>query len=343
MRTPIVTGLLIVSAGMAEAQSGALPVQAPAPLSAAEQTVVGVTQRVTPAVVGVRGGSGSGSGFIVRRDGIILTNHHVVGDAMTVTIELGTGTEVQGRVLGRDPVLDVAVVDIDGSDLPAVQLGDSDKLQVGQTTIAIGNPLDFNRSVTTGIVSGVGRTLRGGRGSPGLYELIQTDAAINPGNSGGPLLNSGGQVIGINTAVIPGDVRQGVSAVGLGFAIPINVAREVAEQLIATGRIRSAYLGLEPRDLDPEMARQYGIPTSQGIIIARLVRNEPADRAGIRSGDIITRIDDTPINNGGDLRRFLRALPANRTITIQGIRPSPNLNSFPAFTVRAQPTETTIE
>jgi S1-C subfamily serine protease len=257
-------------------------------------------------------------------------------------VQLATGIEVQGTVLGRDPTLDVAIVDIPGGSLPVAPLGDSDRLAVGQLAIAIGNPLGFARTVTTGVVSGIGRSLPGGRQSPGLYELIQTDAAINPGNSGGPLLNSAGQVIGINTAVLQSNPGQGISAVGLGFAVPVNVAREIAEQVIGTGVIRSAFLGIVPRDLEPEMSRQFGLPIAQGIIVTEVDRGTPAESSGLRVGDVITRLDDTPINNSGDLRRFLRAHRANQAVLIQGIRPSQDLRSFPAINLRGQLTERVI-
>jgi serine protease Do len=302
-----------------------LPIQPGMTLTAAEQTVVSVTRTVSPAVVGVRVGQGSGSGFIIRPDGIILTNAHVVGNARNVIIELATGDEIEGVVLGRDPQNDVAVVNIPATDLPTVPLGDSDRLVVGQTTIAIGNPLQFARTVTTGVVSGIGRTLPGGQAG-GLYELIQTDAAINPGNSGGPLLNSAGQVIGINTA-IAGMARPGVPAVGLGFAVPINVAREIAEQLLTTGVIRSAFLGIAFVDLEPEMARQFNLPVNQGIIVTQVDPGTPAAAAGLRRQDIITRIDDVIITTGGDLRRLLRQRGAGEVVTVQGIR-MPGRQSF---------------
>jgi serine protease Do len=295
------------------------PVSQPGALPTGEQTVIGVTQRVTPAVVGVSVRGGAGSGVIIRRDGIVLTNAHVVGTNRTVIVELATGDELQGRVLGRDPLLDIAVVDIPGEDLPTALLGDSDALQVGQTAIAIGNPLGFERTVTTGIISAIGRSL--GRG---LDQLIQTDAAINPGNSGGPLLNSLGQVVGINTAVIR-DVptgRQPFTAVGLGFAVPINLAREVAEQLITTGRIVRAYLGISYRGITPELARQFALPVTEGVIVARVEAGSPAAQAGLRDGDIITRIADEEIDTEGDLLRFVRTARPGQTVAVSGVRRS---------------------
>ncbi len=302
-------------------------------LAQEERTIISVTREVTPAVVGISVAGGAGSGVIIRRDGIILTNAHVVGRNQTVTVELATGSELPGRVLGRDPTLDIAVVDIAGDNLPSAPLGDSDDLQVGQTAIAIGNPLGFERTVTSGIISAVRRSLGGG-----LDQLIQTDAAINPGNSGGPLLNSRGQVIGINTAVIR-DVpvgRQPFTAVGLGFAVPINLAREVAEQLITTGRIVRPYLGISYRGITPELARQFRLPVTEGVILAQVEPGSPAARAGLRNGDIITRIDGTEIDTEGDLLRFVRGARPGQTVVVTGTRPTG------AFNVRLTLGQTTL-
>jgi S1-C subfamily serine protease len=325
MQTRFYRGALLVGAlvstvtACAQPRTVAIPVQPTVQLTTPEQIVVGVTQAVTPAVVGVRTQGGAGSGFIIRPDGIILTNAHVVGTARTVTIELATGEELQGTVLGRDPQNDIAVVDVPGTSLPTIPLGDSDRLLVGQMTIAIGNPLQFARTVTTGVVSGIGRTLPAGGQGGGLYELIQTDAAINPGNSGGPLLNSAGQVIGINTA-IAGTAGRGIQAIGIGFAVPINVAREIAEQVLTIGEIRTAYLGINFIDLEPEMARQFNLPVNQGILVSQVGGGTPAAAAGLRRQDIITRINDVTIATGGDLRRFLRARRAGEMVSIHGIR-----------------------
>src|SRR5690606_11375476 len=187
-------------------------------------------------------------------------NAHVVDGLGQVRVTLADGSEYPGRVLGRDPSIDIAVVTIRGENLPAAPLADSDRIEVGQFVIAIGNPLGFERTVTRGIVSGLNRAL-----GNQLDELIQTDAAINPGNSGGPLLNSSGEVIGINTAVVdPG------LATGLGFAVPINLARSVAEQLLTTGEIRRAYLGINYAEVTRELAAQLRLPTIEGIIVTRV-------------------------------------------------------------------------
>jgi S1-C subfamily serine protease len=284
------------------------------PAAAAEGTIIRVAQQASPTVVLVERGGGSGSGAIIRRDGIILTNAHVVGDAQQVRVTLADGRRLEGRVLGRDPTVDVAVVDIPIENAPAAPLGDSDRLQVGQTAIAIGNPLGFERTLTAGVVSALNRSLRGST----LDQLIQTDAAISPGNSGGPLLDSQGRVIGINTAVIRVE-----RAEGLGFAVPINLARNIADQLLATGRIRRTYLGVVPVDITEPLAQQLGLPVREGIIVYSVQPNSPAARAGLRAQDIITSINGAPMRQSGDLRRMLRESEPGATARVEILR-APN-------------------
>ena len=288
--------------------------QVPQNLSGDERALISIVQRVSPAVVGVRTNSGQGSGVIIRADGLILTNAHVVGRSRNVLVSLANGTETEGRVLGMARTVDVAVIDIEGRNLPTASLGDSDVLQAGQSTIAIGNPIGLERTVTTGILSGMNRTL-----GIGYEELIQTDAAINPGNSGGPLLNSSGQVIGINTAAVRELPGQGPLA-GLSFAIPINLARDIAQQLATEGVYRRPLLGINQLEIDAAMARQFDLPVSQGIIVTGIGAGTPAAAAGMRRGDIITRIDDTPINNGGDLRRFMRTKRPGDVVSVEVLR-----------------------
>jgi serine protease Do len=283
------------------------PAATMAGLATEEQNVIRVARQATPSVVSVSRDGGSGSGVVIRRDGIVLTNAHVVGDVRTVKVELADGRTLDGTVLGRDPSVDVAVVRIPVSDAPTAPIGDSDRLQVGQAAIAIGNPLGLERTVTVGVVSAINRSPRGFN----LDALIQTDAAISPGNSGGPLLDSRGNVIGINTAVL-----SGTGASGLGFAVPINLASEIATQILTTGRVQRGFLGISFLDLDPEVATRFNLPAREGIIVRDVDPDSPAGRAGIRTRDIITRIDDTPITQGGDLRRLLRAHKAGDTVTI---------------------------
>ncbi len=284
-------------------------------LDAQEQGVVQVYRQVSPAVVSVRQRAGAGSGVLIREDGVILTNAHVVGTARAVQVDLADGRSVQGEVLGRDPSIDIAVLRIAGRNLPVAPIGDSDRLEPGQAAIAIGNPFGLDRTVTSGVVSAVNREIPG----LGMDGLIQTDAAINPGNSGGPLLDSRGRVIGINTAVLrpPGEV-----AVGLGFAVPINMAYDVVQQILTTGRIVRPFVGISHFDLNPQAAAQFNLPVREGVIVAQVVPGSPAAQAGIRQQDIITRIDDTPITSGGDLRRVLRNRQPGDVLTITVLRPA---------------------
>jgi S1-C subfamily serine protease len=295
---------------VAIAQQGAVT-QTSASLGEEEENIIRVARQLSPAVVSISRQGGSGSGVVVRTDGVVLTNAHVVGNVRSVEVRLADGRRIPGEVLGRDPTIDIAVVRVTARDLPAAPIGDSDELEAGQTAIAIGNPLGLERTVTTGVVSAVNRSPRGF----GLDGLIQTDAAISPGNSGGPLLDSRGRLIGINTAVIVG-----AGAEGLGFAVPINLAQDVMQQIITTGRVVRAFLGIQYVDLEPELARQFRLPTSEGVLVAAVGRGTPADRAGLVPGDIITRVDDVAIDEGGDLRRTLRERRPGQRITITVVR-----------------------
>ena len=275
-----------------------------------EEIIIQVARAITPAVVSVvQTNVGSGSGVIIRADGVILTNAHVVGDASTVEVGLADGRRVAGQVLARDPRVDVAVVRVDLTGLPTAPLGNSDQLEVGQIAIAIGNPIGLDRTVTTGIVSAVNRSPRGFE----LGGLIQTDAAINPGNSGGPLLDSQGRVIGINSAILQGTT-------GLGFAIPINLAQDIANQVLTTGRVVRAYLGIVPADLSPEIADRFGLPVREGVIVRSVGGNTPAAAAGLQPADIITSIDQTAIPTTGELFRVLRSKRPGDTVRIAIVR-----------------------
>ena len=301
----------------AGAQGSALATTSPATsagqLTEGEETVIRVARAVTPAVVSITvGNRGGGSGFIVRRDGMVLTNAHVVGNASIVRVGLADGREIEGRVLSRDAALDVAVVRVPVTNLPVATLGNSDELQVGQLAVAIGNPLGLERTVTTGVISALNRSAR----ELGGESFLQTDAAISPGNSGGPLVDSQGRVVGINSAILAG---QGVA--GLGFAIPINVAMEMANQVLTTGRYVRAFIGITYGDIDANLARQFGLPVREGVIVTGVVRGSPADRAGLRPQDIVTRIDDTEIEMGGDLRRVLRGRRPGETVRLTVVRP----------------------
>ena len=293
---------------------------------AAEATIIRVARLVTPAVVSVSTPNvGAGSGVIIRADGVILTNAHVVGNARNVEIGLADGRRVPGRVLGRDARVDIAVVRVALRGLPAALVGNSDALEVGQTAIAIGNPVGLERTVTTGIISAVNRSPRGFE----LGGLIQTDAAINPGNSGGPLLDSQGRVIGINSAILRGTT-------GLGFAIPINLAQNIAEQLITTGRITRAYLGITPVELEPEIVARFDLPVREGVIVRTVGQGSPAARAGFRPGDIITGVDDQPVRTVGELLTILRNRSPGESVRVTVARLDNSGRSAPRLTLSAR-------
>src|SRR5437762_9139798 len=234
----------------------------------------------------------SGSGFIIDREGRVLTNNHVVRDAETIKVTLNDGRTFKATTVGTDPATDVAVIKIDGTNLPVLPLGDSDQLRIGDWAIAIGNPLgDLRGSVTVGIVSAQGRSnLNIFGGTPDFQDFIQTDASINFGNSGGPLCNIRGEAIGINTAINP-------SGQGIGFAIPINLARHVADQLVAHGKVSRAMLGVNLADLTPEIAEGFGIHGDQGVVIQEVLKNQPAERAGIRRNDVIVEFEGQPVSD----------------------------------------------
>jgi Do/DeqQ family serine protease len=246
---------------------------------------------------------GSGSGFIIQSEGIILTNAHVVEGADDVTVKLKDGRSFPGTVLGEDPVTDVAVIKIEAADLPTVTLGDSDRLQPGEWAIAIGNPLGLDNTVTVGIISATGRTSSQIGVPDKRVGFIQTDAAINPGNSGGPLLNAQGQVIGMNTAIIGG-------AQGLGFAIPINTAQNLAEQLINTGKVEHPFLGIQMVTLTPEVAAdveqdlgtELNLQNQTGALVVRVLPGSPAEAAGLLAGDVIQKIAEQAIATAEDVQ-----------------------------------------
>jgi S1-C subfamily serine protease len=250
---------------------------------------------------------GSGSGFILSQDGKILTNAHVVAGADTVTVTLKDGRSFQGKVMGSDPATDVAVIKIDEKNLPTVTLGDSDRLQPGEWAIAIGNPLGLDNTVTTGIISATGRSSNQIGVADKRVNFIQTDAAINPGNSGGPLINANGNVIGMNTAIIR-------NAQGLGFAIPINQAKQIADQLIAKGSVDHPYLGIQMTALDPEIIKQFenssgqNIKADRGILIVRVLPASPADQGGLKAGDVIQKIGDRAVTDAAQVQEMVARL-----------------------------------
>ena len=264
-----------------------------------------------------------GSGVIASEQGYILTNNHVVTGADEIRVALRDGRSAQAAVVGTDPDSDLAVLRIELADLPVITLGQSDALRVGDVVLAIGNPFGVGQTVTSGIVSATGRKELG----INVFEnFIQTDAAINPGNSGGALINAYGELVGINTAIF---TRSGGSQ-GIGFAIPISLAKDVMAQIIEHGRVVRGWLGVEIQDLTSELAESFRLPSTQGAIVAGVLRDGPADRAGLDRGDVITSIDGRPVSNVRDaLELITRAAPGS-SIAIAGIR------SGESFSVQAE-------
>jgi Do/DeqQ family serine protease len=260
---------------------------------------------------------GTGSGFILNGNGTILTNAHVVEGVDEVTVTLKDGRELRGTVMGADLLTDVAVIKVEANDLPSVAIGNSEALRPGEWAIAIGNPLGLDNTVTAGIISATGRSSAQVRVSDKRVQFIQTDAAINPGNSGGPLLNERGEVIGINTAIIG-------NAQGIGFAIPINQARAIAEQLIATGRVEHAYLGIQMRTLTPALrdeinaAPQAGVrvQADRGVLIWEIARSSPAAQSGLQAGDVILSMNGQAIENAEAVQRIVEATKVGEAIAM---------------------------
>jgi S1-C subfamily serine protease len=266
--------------------------------------------------------TGVGSGVIYDSQGHILTNNHVVEGAQTLTVALPDGRSFDGKVVGTDVETDLAVVQIQADNLPVAQLGDSGQLAVGDWVVAIGNALALpgGPTVTAGVVSALGRTVQEpgsatNQSGPFLYDVIQTDAAINPGNSGGALVNLNGQVIGINT-LVAGMAEPGVQAQGIGFAISINTAKPIADQLVATGKASHPFIGISYSALTPSVARRLGVPSGQGIVVAQVVGNSPAAKAGLKQDDVIERVDNQKITDESTLGKVLSTHKAGDKVTL---------------------------
>ncbi len=298
----------------------------PIPTHPFQNELIQAVNKVTPSVVSVstvtlfrnyyrvHPVSGMGSGVVIDSAGHVVTNRHVIHRAQRLSLADSKGSRYEATLLGADQLIDVAVLRINSSDIPPADLGDSDKLQVGQLAIAIGNPYGFilgGPTVTTGVISAVNRQIQ----SQDLLmdKLIQTDASINPGNSGGPLCNIDGQVIGINTATIP-------FAQGIGFAIPINSVMDISEEIIKHGRVRRAYMGFIGMPLNPQIARNYRLSIEKGVIVARVMPNSPAESAGLREGDIIVAFDDKPIVNMAEIQSELRNREVGSNLIVNVLR-----------------------
>jgi S1-C subfamily serine protease len=293
-------------------------------LDAYSQVIVKVAESLRPAVVNLRAskGQGSGSGILFTPDGFLLTNHHVVQGKNRVRVRLNDGRDLPGRVIGTDPWTDLAVVQADASDLPFAGFGDSARLRVGQLVLAIGSPFGFDSTVTAGVISALGRTLRSITGHL-VDNVIQTDAALNPGNSGGPLVDSRGRVIGINTAII-------LPAQGICFAIPINMAKHIMPQLMQHGRVVRGYLGLHGRSapVARHLARGFELEQSTGVEVMAVEPGGPADQAGLAEGDIIVRLGDQAATSVDDLHKMLTELPVGVPATVTLLRGQRRLERF---------------
>ncbi|HEX4475952.1 MAG TPA: trypsin-like peptidase domain-containing protein [Polyangiaceae bacterium] len=313
--------------------NGAKAAESPAPheeapprdaelFDAYSRAVVHAVRSVGPAVVHVsvqgpegQRGSGSGSGFVFTPDGFVITNSHVVHDAKQLLVTLPDGQSLTASVVGDDPGTDLAVIRAHGSsDLPTASLGDSSALEVGQLVVAIGNPLGFQSTVTAGVVSALGRSLRTRSGRL-VDDVIQTDAALNPGNSGGPLVTSSGNIVGVNTAIIP-------SAQGICFAIGINTAKFVLEQLMHTGRVRRSVIGVAGQTvpIHRRYVRHFGLPAETGVFVTALTDDSPARTAGIRDGDVVVEFDGAPVRGIDDIHRALTHERVGQAVPVRLLR-----------------------
>jgi serine protease DegQ len=251
-----------------------------------------------------------GSGVIVSEQGFILTNDHVIASADEIEVALADGRKLAAKVVGTDPDTDLAILKVDSDNLPAITFAASEKLDVGDVVLAIGNPFGVGQTVTQGIISALGRNHLG----INTYEnFIQTDASINPGNSGGALINTEGNLIGINSAIYS---RNGGS-MGIGFAIPANIAKQVMEQIVATGTVTRGWVGIEAQDITPELAESFKLPKARGSLIAGVLKNSPADIAGIKAGDVLLAINDKEIADSSSMLNIIAALKPNEEAVLQ--------------------------
>jgi len=337
------------------------PVEKPAPeLISTQEAFIEVSEKVTPAVVNIsaarlasardfgplfedffgdlfrqhpplqRKEQSLGSGFIISSDGYILTNDHVVKGAAEIKVKLSDQRTYDGKVVGSDPRTDVAVLKIEAQEkLPTVVLGDSDTLKVGQWALAIGNPFGLDRTLTVGVISATGRA---NVGIEDYEDFIQTDASINPGNSGGPLLNIYGEVMGINTAIV-------ASGQGIGFAIPINLARLIADQLIEKGEVTRGWLGVSIQPLTPELAESFGLDQISGALVNQVLAGSPAEKAGVKRGDVLLTYDGKPVRGVRELQLLVASTPAGSKVELVVLRQGKRLN-LPVTIAAQQPPQT---
>jgi len=266
-----------------------------------------------PSVERIQETSSLGSGVIIdARSGYILTNHHVIQDAYQITVTLTDGRELSAEIIGRDPDTDIAVLKVDADDLKSVKLSDSSKIRVGDFVVAIGNPYGLGQTVTSGIVSALGRS---GLGIESYEDFIQTDASINLGNSGGALVNLRGELVGINTAILGGG-NGNVGSIGIGFAIPINMAHDIMLQLIKHGQVKRGRFGAQGQDLTPQLAQAFGIKLNNGFIVTQIESDSPAANAGLRVGDVIVSANDRKIRGADDMHNLVGLLRIGQSIDL---------------------------
>lgn len=359
----LVSGFGLVRPGLADINLGAStpPVNLDADATSFSKAFIETAAKVTPTIVQITVVStaenphndffffpfkdmpqeekGTGSGIIISDDGYILTNNHVVENASQVTVSLSDKRTFDATVVGTDPLTDLAVIKIDAKDLPVAYLGDSDNLKVGQWVMAIGNPLSLSSTVTAGIVSAIGRGSLGLiKNSYGVENFIQTDAAINPGNSGGALVDLSGSVIGVNSAIAAG--RTG-TYIGYGFAIPIDMAKSVAKDLIAHGKVSRGYIGVNIGEVDNAMAKALGLAKPEGVIVQGLVEGGAASKADIKAGDVILKIDGKEVNEPNALQSYIAGKSAGTTVTLTIYRDGKEINRD--VTLKARESDQTSE
>jgi len=277
-----------------------------------------------------------GSGVIVSPEGYILTNNHVVDGATEIKVTLADKHEYEAKVIGTDPKTDIAVLKIDAPNLKPVTLGDSSKVEVGDTALAIGDPFGVGQTVTRGIISATGR---GNLGIEDYEDFLQTDAPINPGNSGGALINDRGELVGINTAIL----THGEGSEGIGFAVPVNLARNVMDQILKNGKVVRAYMGILPQDMTTDMARAFGEKNARGVVVGDVTPNSPAQAGGVRRGDILLEVNSKPVSNSNELRNSISMMQPGTAIKLKVLRDgsehelSVKLAEMPTETAMARP------